>query len=201
MERNLLTYWLDIDMEQEDLGLSAIALVDDPAVKRDFLCFNEAEPVTLKLGSDNTRHIITGVVCMANTKIYRNSEKFGEHYITFPKETIEKMMVKFSKDGKSNLVNLQHDDEQYINSAIMFESYIKDSERGIVPLEFKDVPDGSWIVSYKILDDGLWNEIVTGNKLNGYSLEGDFVYKQSFSNQEPQPQPQSYDEFIEELLK
>ena len=118
--------------------------MDDPAVKRDFLCFNEVEPVTLKLGSDDTRHIITGVVCMANKDI--RSEKFGE-LILFPKETIEKMMVKFSKDGKSNLVNLQHDDEQYINSAIMFESYIKDSERGIVPLEFKDVPDGSWIVS------------------------------------------------------
>ena len=199
MERNLLTYLLDIDIDQEDLGLTAIALVDDPAVKRDFLCFNEVEPVTLKLGSDDTRHIITGVVCLANTKIYRNSETFGEHYVIFPKETIEKMMVKFSKDGKSNLVNLQHDDKQYIDSAIMFESYIKDSERGIVPLEFKDIPDGSWIVSYKILDDGLWNEIVTGNKLNGYSLEGDFVYKQSFSNQEPEPQ--SYDEFIEELLK
>lgn len=199
MERNLITYWLDIDIEEEDLGLSAIALVDDPAVKHDFLCFNEDEPVTLKLGSDDTRHIITGVVCMANTKIYRNSKKFGEHYITFPKETIEKMMVKFSKDGKSNLVNLQHDDQQYISSAVMFESYIKDSERGVVPLEFKDIPDGSWIVSYKILDDGLWNEIVTGNNLNGYSLEGDFVYKQSFSNQELQPQ--SYDEFIKELLK
>jgi hypothetical protein len=57
----------------------------------------------------------------------------------------------------------------------MIESYLIDKERGIIPNEFKDVPDGSWIVSYKINNLAVWDEIKAGNVL-GFSIEGLFSY-------------------------
>ena len=53
----------------------------------------------------------------------------------------------------------------------MIESMIIDKERGVCPNEFSNLPDGSWIVSYKITDESLWDEIKNGNKLNGFSIE------------------------------
>ena len=51
-------------------GIDAISLVDVPAVQRNFLCFSEDQkPVELKF--DNSKHIITGVVCLADTPTYR----------------------------------------------------------------------------------------------------------------------------------
>ena len=46
----------------------------------------------MKMKFDNSKHIITGVVCLADTPIYRYNERMGEYYVVFTKETIEKMV-------------------------------------------------------------------------------------------------------------
>ena len=95
----------------------------------------------------------------------------GEYYVVFEKETIRQLVEKYSASGLLNSVNLQHDENAFIDSAIMVESIIIDKERGICPNEFKDIPDGSWIVSYKITDETLWNQIKNTEHLNGFSIE------------------------------
>lgn len=165
-------YYIKIN-DLDVTGIDAISLVDVPAVEKNFLCFNEdKKPIEMKF--DNSKHIITGVVALADTPIYRFDEQHGEYWVVFSKETIEKMVEKFAKNDLFKSVNLQHDDNKFVDGVYMIESYITNKERGINPIEFSDIPDGSWICSYKVENDELWSEIINGNKLNGFSLQGIF---------------------------
>ena len=161
-------YRIVINMDDADTGMTAVSLVEHPAIEVPFLCFN-AEHQSFR--ADDDRHIITGPAILADTPIYRRSQSRGEYQVLFEKETIRQIVEKYSKQGLVNNVNLQHDSLTFVNSAIMIESMIIDKERGVCPNEFADLPDGSWIVSYKITDDALWNEIKNGNHLNGFSIE------------------------------
>ena len=188
-----------IRINDEDItGVDAISLVDVPAVEKNFLCFSEdKQPV--KMQFDNSKHIITGVVCLADTPIYRYNEHYGEYYVVFSKETIEKMVEKFAKMDLFKSVNLQHDNEKFVDGIYMVESYITNKERGINPIEFADIPDGSWVASYKVENDALWGEIINGNKLNGFSLQGMFELEEKF--EKALPKDETFDEWLQKYLK
>jgi hypothetical protein len=183
-----------------DTGLNAISLVTYPAVEHNFLCFNKETRADLKF--DNDKHIISGVFILADTPIYRYNESIGDYYVVFKREVIEKLVEKYSKMGLQNSVNLQHDDNQFINSAVQLESYIKDSKRGIVPVEFADIPDGSWCGSFKIEDDELWNKIKTTNEFNGFSVQGLFELKETTQIEDNMSKvDKPVDELIDDIIK
>lgn len=188
-----------IRINDEDVtGIDAISLVDMPAVEKNFLCFSEEkQPVKMKF--DNSKHIITGVVCLADTPIYRYNEFYGEYYVVFTKETIEKMVEKFAKMDLFKSVNLQHDDDKFVDGIYMVESYITNKQRGINPIEFADIPDGSWVASYKVENEALWGEIINGDKLNGFSLQGMFELEEQF--QKALPKDETFDEWLQKYLK
>ena len=180
-----------------ETGIDAISLVDFPAVERNFLCFSKDEKrVNLKF--DASKHVITGVVALADTPIYRYNERIGEYYVVFSKETILKMVEKFAKMDLFKSVNLQHDDNNFVDGIYMFESYITNKERGINPKEFEDIPDGSWICSFKVENEALWNEIINGDKLNGFSLQGMFELEEQFEKQEPKEE--TFDEWLNNYI-
>ena len=164
----LPTYKIVINMEDDITGMTAVSLVEHPAIEVPFLCFN-AEQNSFQL--DKEKRVITGPAILADTPIYRNSPSRGEYQVLFTKETIRQIVEKYAKNQLFNVVNLQHDEDTFVNSCYMIESLIIDKERGICPNEFKDIPDGSWIVSYKVDDEALWNEIKNGKHLNGFSIE------------------------------
>lgn len=175
------------------LGMNAISLVEEAAVEKDFLCFAKEEPIKLEL-KDEAKRIISGVALLADTPIVRYSEDKGKYYIVFTKEVIKQIVEKYSKDGLINSVNLQHDDRTYQDGIYMIESYIKDTERGIDPKEFKDVKDGSWFVSFKVENDELWNNIVNKDLLNGFSIQGFFDLTTD------RPDEESFEEFVKKYL-
>ena len=180
-----------------ETGIDAISLVDFPAVERNFLCFSKDEKrVNLKF--DASKHVITGVVALADTPIYRYNERMGEYYVVFSKETIVKMVEKFAEMDLFKSVNLQHDYNNFVDGIYMFESYITNKERGINPREFEDIPDGSWICSFKVENEALWNEIINGDKLNGFSLQGMFELEEQFEKQEPKEE--TFDEWLNNYI-
>ena len=188
-----------IKINEDDItGIDAISLVDMPAVQKNFLCFTKDSEL-VKLNFDNSKHIITGVVCLADTPIYRYKQKLGEYYVVFTKETIERMVEKFSKQDLFKSVNLQHDNNKFVDGIYMVESFITNKERGINPVEFADIPDGSWICSFKVENDELWNEIINGDKLNGFSLQGMFDLEEKFSEQKPEEQ--TFEDWVNSFLE
>ena len=195
-------FYIDIN-EDDNTGLDAISLVSTPAVEIDFLCFEKEDSVEISFSANEDKHIISGIALRADFPIYRRNGDY-EYYVVFTKEIIRKIVNKYAKNGLFNSVNLQHNDLNFTNKAIMIESYIIDKERGICPIEFSDIEDGSWYVSFHIEDEMLWKEIKDGNILNGFSVQGLFnLIEDSVTNAEEklsQQKEQTFDEWLEELI-
>jgi hypothetical protein len=192
-----------INLEDAE-GMLAISLVADPAVQKNFLCFSEDKPIKLQLANE-AEHKVTGVVCLADTPIYRRDDVKGEYYIVFTKETIKAMVDRYAKNGLFNSVNLEHNPENFVNSVFMVECFIKDVDKGISPTGFEDVPNGSLFCTFKVEDEKLWNEIVNTDHFNGFSLEGIFNLSQYKLTPTRQPESNknaelSFDEEVTSLL-
>lgn len=184
-------FYVSIDNTQ---GMDAISLVESPAVETDFLCF-EKETKPLQFSADISKHIISGVVMLADTPIYRCNPIRGKYWIVFSKDVIEQMILKYSKDGLWNSINLEHNDNDTTDKVILLESYIVNKERGINPKEF-DVPEGSWICSFKVEDPAIWERIEKG-EFKGFSLQGWFDLVETKMSAESD----EIDSFIDEILK
>lgn len=154
-------------MDDELTGLTAVSLVECPAVQRDFLLFDKQE---MLFRADDDKQIISGIALLADTPIYRRNQ-YEEFYVVFEKDTIRALVEKYSKNGMLNSVNLQHNPDAFTDKVYLIESMIIDKERGICPTEFSDCPDGSWYVSYYVDDQTLWNDIKNGDWFKGFSVE------------------------------
>lgn len=189
----------NIVLDSEEDGLQLVSLVDYPAVCESFLKFKE-EHKTLTFTTDNEQHIISGISLLADTPIYRCDEFNNEYYVVFTKETIKQLVEKYNKENKTNLTSLQHNG-QIISDCVMVESYFIDKERGICPKEFSHCPDGSWITSYKVTNDELWNEIKTSGQLNGFSVEISCQLEPAKEDQKIYDEPlDEEDKFFENLM-
>ena len=157
-----------IDLESDELNMSCISLVTDPAVEKDFECFSkDKKPMKFSV-TDQEKHCITGVAIRADVPIYRYSPDKGEYYVRFSKETIEQIVYKYSKQNLWNSVSLEHSG-QNIDSAVMVEFYLKSETK--CPKGFEDVEDGSLMVTYKITDNDLWDTVKNSDEINGFSIE------------------------------
>jgi hypothetical protein len=193
--KDLNVFYIDIN-ENDESGMDGISLVNKGAVEIDFLCFEEdkSKPVHLNFYQED-KHIITGVVARADYPIYRRNGDF-EYYVVFTKDVIKKLIKKYSKQGLFNQVNLDHNDYAFVKNVYMVESYIVDKERGICPIEFKDIEDGSWICSFSVEDDELWNAIKNNRTFNAFSLQGLFHLEDTPNEQKDD----SFDSWVKQYL-
>lgn len=130
------------------------------------------------------QHIISGPLIIADMLIYRNNEHFGEHYVKFSADTIKAIAIKWAKRKNMDKVNLMHDSAQIVNDVTMFESFITDKSRGILPIKgYDDVPDGSWFGSFYVENEDVWNGIKAG-EYKGFSVEGLFDYENPITPEE-----------------
>lgn len=158
------------DADNEFEGLSVVSIVDQPAVCEQLYCFEKEEGKQYIFADEtNEKHCITSVALLADCPIYRIDEYGNGYYVVFQKQTIRDLVEKYSKDGYNNLVSFQHNGE-IVNDFIMLESYFVDKENGLAPSQF-DVPDGSWIVTYKCTNDETWEMVKNELSTGGYSVE------------------------------
>jgi hypothetical protein len=178
---------IDESMES-DLQVDYVALVDNPAIEKNFLAFKDKICFDL---SQQDRHIISGPAMLADTPIYRRDEQLGEYFVTFKPETVYQIAQKFFQKGYQQNFNLFHDNTN-TTGVTVFESFITDTSRGINPMKgFEDAPNGSWFISAKVDNLEVWNAIKTGT-VKGFSVEGLFKYKK---------QQMSEQQVFEKLLK
>lgn len=165
-------------LTEETEGMDFIALVDSPAHMKAFEYFNgKSEQVKYHFNED--KRIVTGVAIAVDLPIYRRDEQFGEHYVVFDKKETMQIAQKMFKGGYLNNVNEMHDSNKQIKDIYLFESYFVDNARGVKApdtFESQNLKDGSWIVSYKVDNDKVWNDIKKGKHI-GFSIEGWFDKK------------------------
>lgn len=179
---DLPIYKLIINSDLEDEAeVDFVALVDRPAIQRNFLAFNERQKFEIV---SEDKHIVSGALMIADMPIYRNNEEFGEHYVMFDANTIQQIAEKFFKKGYQSNVNEMHDPKKQVDGVTMFESWIVNRELGKMPIKgYDDVKDGSWFGSFKVENDDVWAKVKDGT-FQGFSVEGIFGYSDRVSQEE-----------------
>lgn len=167
MQRNIPVF--NIDFTDESIW-NNISIVDFPAVEEDFIKLSKQGEV--KFSVNEEKREITGPVIITDKLVYRNDER-GEYYIKFGADVIKKMAIEFFKRGTQNNGNVMH--AVNVPGVTFFESYLVNSERGIKPSAFPDLPDGSWVVSAHIENEELWSLIQAG-ELRGFSIDCTAVF-------------------------
>lgn len=179
---DLPIYKLIINSDLEDEAeVDFVALVDKPAIQRNFLAFKEKQKFEIV---SEDKHIVSGALMVADMPIYRNNEEFGEHYVMFDADTIQQIAEKFFKKGYQSNVNEMHDPNKAVDGVTMFESWIVNRELGKMPIKgYEDVKDGSWFGSFKVENDDVWSKVKDGT-FQGFSVEGIFGYSDRVSQEE-----------------
>lgn len=175
----------------DDSVFNNVAIVTAPAIMENFIKLSKQEDCAVRMKLDEDRHIVTGPVLIPDQPIYRDQ---GGHrfYIKWAKDTIESMAINFFKNHRNTEGNVEH--QVPVNGITYYESYIINKERGICPVEFEDLPDGTWVLSAKVNNDDVWNLIKSGD-LTGFSID---VSNISFKEDKP---IDSLEELIEYLNK
>jgi hypothetical protein len=117
-----------------------------------------------------------------NILIPRFDEVSNEkYYVKFTPETILKIQQKFMIEQRTRATNYEHSDKKY-NDAVMVESWIVEGEKDkSYELGFtqEQIPFGTWMGGYKILEtpegNEIWNELIKKGKVKGMSVEGNFL--------------------------
>ena len=180
MELPIYELMISEDMN-DDAEVNFVALVDRPAVQRNWNAFKDK--VNFQIISEDKK-IISGLLMLADTPIFRSDATNGDYYVTFSKDTIFKIAQRYFKKGYQANVNLMHDASMQVEGVTMFESFISDTSRGIAPMKgFEDSPDGSWFGSFKVDNQAVWQMIKDG-KVMGFSVEGIFEYTRQKSKEQ-----------------
>lgn len=172
-------------------GVQIMSIVNNPAIQIGFLKFNN-ESIKQRFSYDEDKKIITGAAMVPDLPIYRVIDEFP-CYVKFSAETIKQLAEKFMLEGRTLSVNIEHSIPT--NECLIIESYFIDHERNIVPEEFKDLPDGTWMISMKIFNDDIWY-VIKANGLNGFSIEG--IFQLETNNFSAQTKPTN-DNFLDWL--
>ena len=159
----------DAFLTDEELGMSCISLVDEPAMEKEMMVFSKDKKPIMFAVQDELQHKVTSVVIRCNYPIYRIDERGREYYIRFGKEVIDNLAEKYSKDGLLNQVSVQHNGE-LLSDITMVEFFIKNKEKGIDPVGFEDIEDYSLFCTFKVNNDEVWNRIMEG-EFGGFSME------------------------------
>lgn len=171
LDKSKLPVYEIIVEDGDETGISLISLVEDPAIVMKGMTFNEEKSFLSFKEADGEKQIIVGPALIPGMRIYREDDKFGEYYVVFSKETIEKMVEKFNKYGSNRKINVDHSN-QMVDAFIMEdwivedEVYDKSRKYGI------EVPVGTYMIMVKIEDKNFWNTEVKGNSKFGFSIEG-----------------------------
>ena len=183
MENNTEILELIINEEDDDSGISFISLVDQPATEKLWLKFNKQKPLNFEFKiQDEDKRIVSGYFMVADLPIPRLNDLNEKFFVVFKKDTINKIVNKFFKQGYSNKINLMHDQE--MDGVYVIESLIIDNERGsVAPKEFEKVPNGSWWGSMRVENNEVWELVKTG-QVKGFSVEGMFGQDKSRNIQE-----------------
>jgi hypothetical protein len=183
---------LIIDENDEQSGIDAVSVVKSPAIEENFIALNKHE-IELK-EVDTEKRILMGAALVPNKQIYRRNGKNEEYYIYFSSDTIRKASELFLM--RSNQNNATYEHEKKLKGLSVVESWIiEDENKDKSNLYGFDLPKGTWMISMKVNNDEVWNDVKAG-KIKGFSIEGYFADKFEMSAEEHEA-----NEVINELKK
>lgn len=173
------------------IGIFKVSLVSNPATETSWFAFAKDEKLLKFAVSNEEEHKVISVIMRANYPIYRRSDDGYEFYIQFSPETLYEASKRMLANGFQNMVNLQHTEGTDISGFELTQIFQKNVEKGINPVGFEDIEDGSLFGEYYVSNEKLWEEIKKGT-FSGISLEGFF---------DVEPHREETIDSVEDLLK
>ena len=153
-----------------DSDVYAISVVSSPAVESNFVALTKQEQPKPVFLSKDDKHMLYGIILRANFPIYRNDADFGEYYIEFGADAIERLERKYFKNYAQRSWTREHLD--FAEGLTLTESWlVTDPENDkSKALGLEGVTKGSWVGGCLVDDNELWTEIKEG-KFSGFSVE------------------------------
>lgn len=136
---------------------------------------------------DEDKKIVVGAAMVPNRMIHRYDSMGNLYYVFFSKASIRKMAEKFMRQGRTDETSIEHDGRKLGASRVFVtESWVSED-----PIKDKsaaygfNLPSGTWFVSMKVDDPKVWSKIKS-KELTGFSVEGLFAEKSTFSKEDKQ---------------
>lgn len=166
---------LIIDEENDENTITAISLVDKPAIEESFVALSSQEVKFAEV--DKEKKIVMGAALVPNRTIYRKDPSSGEEwYIFFSKDTVRKASEMFFVKGNQSEATLEH--KYKLQNMTVVESWIiEDKDKDKSALYGMDLPLGTWMISMKVNDESIWDEFIKSGRVSGFSIEAFFSEK------------------------
>ena len=175
---------IKLNIPSEDEIEFQIALVDEPAIESDYQVFKKDLETRYKFQEvDKSKKLLMGYFMIADLEIPRFDRNRGEYKVVFPKDSIDKIVRNFSKNGINQNMNEMHQTGKLLDGVYVLHHWQLDSELGInSPKGFSDEADGSWFGVVRCENEEIYNKALNG-ELKGFSIEGRFLEDAVFSKQ------------------
>ena len=160
-------------LTDDEQGLKFMSAVESPAIMVQWVKFNNEEPIKMAIQSEEQR-IVFAPALIPDLPIYRNMNG-KEFYLTFDRQTIEQIALKFAKDNLLNSIDLNHDGIK-LNGVQIYQSFVTNEKTVENVKAFETLPVGTWYVGAKVDNEEVWN-LIKEEKLNGWSIDGLFEFK------------------------
>jgi hypothetical protein len=173
---------IELTIEDISQGIDATALVENPAIQRNWMAFKEHKSYEFKTHNEDKR-ILAGALMVADFPMYRNMNG-KEFFVKFSSETIEQLADRMVLNNKLTAFNFEHDAKKELADMHIQQFFIINTELGVnTPIAFEELPNGSLFAFVKVNNEQVWNDYVKTGIVKGFSIEGNFATKEEFSEQ------------------
>ena len=157
---------LILDEENEDGGITAISLVENPAIEENFIALKSEKYELAEV--DKEKRLLMGVALIPNKPIFRKGNP-EDYYIFFSADAVRKASERFFMNGNQSESTLEH--KKAIENLTIVESWIVEGEQDKSRMYGLNAPVGSWVVSMKVNNEDIWENYVKTGKVKGFSIE------------------------------
>jgi hypothetical protein len=165
-----MIYELVIEDENID-EVFAISLVEEPAIESNFVFFDK-EKVQFAAINDEKK-LLMGPILIPDKKILRIDGEGMPYHVFFKPETIKRLSEMYLKKKYTDKSTLEHDSK--IDGVTLVESWIVESRtKDKSALYGLSVPVGTWMGTFKVDNEDIWNNYVKTGEVKGFSIEGLF---------------------------
>lgn len=163
-----------------------IAFVNEPATESNFMAFSQKVNHYKFKEVDSERKILMGYFMIADLEIPRWDAQRGAYNVIFPRESVDKIVKNWAKNGINKNLNENHQTNKFAEGVYVLQHWQVDSKLGIsAPKDLKQEPDGSWVGLVQCDNQEIYDKAKSG-EYNGFSIECKFIEEKFGSTIESQ---------------
>jgi len=162
----------ELVIEDENIDeVFAISLVEEPAIEANFVYFDKEE-VKFQAVSDEQR-LVMGPILVPDKKILRIDGMGEQYFVYFKPETIKRLSEMYLQKKYVSNTTIEHKNK--VDDISLVESWIVESRTKDKSAVYGlSVPVGTWMGTFKVDNEDIWNNYVKTGEVKGFSIEGLF---------------------------